>query len=184
MQFIKNSQMLMQNGHDMIRIDCGPSYYLGLINPATIPEDFTENYKEIIQKSFSGYSDDSFNISGSFEHEDYSMNNRFNIKISFKNKFYSFDKNISIPLIIHQKDKVDYLEEKIEFLTKEVNSLKLQLNNKAQEIEQEDSDDESVDEEHNEESDEEEEVVQSKVVKNVIIGNKKIQSNKSQIKKL
>ncbi len=185
MQFIKNAQMLIQNGQDTIRIDCGPSYYVGIINLETIPEDFTDNYKEIIQKSFSGYKDDSFHIEGSFEHEDFTMNNRFNIKISLKNKFYSFDKQISIPLIIHQKNKVDYLEEKLEFLTKEVDSLKLQLNTKVhQEIEEEDSDGESEDEQ--EQSDEESEnEKQTKKNKNVIIGKKNISASKTQqIKKL
>lgn len=186
MQFIKNAQMLIQNGQDTIRIDCGPSYYVGTINLDTIPEDFTDNYKEIIQKSFTGYKDDSFHIEGSFEHEDFTINNRFNIKISLKNKFYSFDKQICIPLIINQKNKVDYLEEKLEFLTKEVNSLKLQLNTKVhQEIEEEESDSEgdSVDAEQSDEDSEDEK--QSKKVKNVIIGKKNIPASKTQqIKKL
>lgn len=188
MEFIKNAILSFQNGHDVIRIDCGPSYYVGTIDIKTIPEDFNENYKEIIQKSFIGYKDESFNINGSFEHEDYSMNNRYNIKISFKNKFYSFDKNISIPLIIHQKNKVDYLEEKVNSLEvtvknliEEMNTLK-KLNNKHSEIEQEAQDSDNSEDEDSDDS-EDEEVIQAKV-KNVIIGKKNIQNSKSQVKKL
>ena len=181
MEFIKSALLSFQNGHDIIRIDCGPAYYIGTIDIKTIPEDFSENYKEIIQKSFIGYKDESFNITGSFEHEDYSMNNRYNIKISFKNKFYSFDKNISIPLIINQKDKVDYLDEKVRYLEATVKTL-MELNKTHIEIEQEVEDSNNSEDEDSDDSSDEE-VVQTKV-KNVIIGKKVIQNSKSQVKKL
>lgn len=180
MEFIKNTQMSMQNGSDIIRIDCGPSYYIGTIDINTFPEDFRDNYKEIIQKSFAGYSDDSFSISSNFEHEDLSMNNRYNIKISLKNKFYSFDKNISIPLIFHQKDKVDYLEEKLKFVLEELSSLKAKVEKKHMEIEQE-SDEESHDiDENSQISDEDSEEEVKHKRKNII---KKKHTSKSQIKK-
>jgi hypothetical protein len=180
MEFIKSALLSFQNGHDIIRIDCGPAYYIGTIDIKTIPEDFSENYKEIIQKSFIGYKDESFNITGSFEHEDYSMNNRYNIKISFKNKFYSFDKQICIPLIINQKDKVDYLDEKVRYLEASVKTL-MELNKTQIEIEQDSESDSESDKDSVDSEDKEE--VQTKV-KNIIIGKKVIQNSKSQVKKL
>ncbi len=135
MEFIKTAKLYTIGGKDTIQIDCGSSFYSGIIEKTNIPEEFQDNYKDIITKSFEGFSDNSFNISSYFEHNDYSVNNTFFVKITFKNNFYNFDKTINIPLTITQKDKVDYLEEKLIFEKEKVIKLEEKLEQTIKELE-------------------------------------------------
>jgi hypothetical protein len=126
-QIINLGKFVIENGEEKVLFDCGPSVLKGVITQDIIPDNFKDNYKDIIQKSFNGYTDESINITGNFSHENFSTDNKFNIKISFTTKFYSFEKEIIIPLVAFNKDRVDYLEEKITQLTSKLKSMDLLL---------------------------------------------------------
>ena len=113
MDFKSKAKFFQENGKDMLTIDCGLTYYSAVVSSDNFSEDFKDNYKEIVFKSLNGYKDETFTIYSSFEHEDYSLNNRYNIIVSFKNTFYNFTKTFSIPLTVFHKEKVDYLEERV-----------------------------------------------------------------------
>ena len=159
-QIINLGKFVIENGAEKVIFDCGPSVLKGVITHDNIPENFRDNYKDIIQKSFNGYTDESINIIGTFAHANFTTDNTFNIKISFSTKFYSFDKEIVIHLVAFNKDRVDYLEEKITQLTSKLESMdllltevmgmrlsahKLHSGNMKQEIEDNESSDSSMD---------------------------------------
>ena len=119
MDFKSKAKFFVENGKDMLHIDCGMTYYNAVVTSDNFSEEFRNNYQEIVVKSLNGYKDDTFSINGSFEHEDFTLNNRYNIVVSFKNTFYNFTKTFSIPLTVFHKEKVDYLEERINILEKQ-----------------------------------------------------------------
>lgn len=126
-QIISLGKMIVENGEDKVFFDCGPSVLKGVFTEVMIPENFRHNYKDIISKSFSGYTDESINISGKFAHSNFSSENKYIIEIYFNTKFYSFNKQIEIALEAFNKDRVDYLEEKITQLTSKMESMELLL---------------------------------------------------------
>ncbi len=111
--FIKNGQIYSDNGMEMIKFDCGMTLYTGPIDKSKFPEEFQSNYLDVIKKSFTGYKDSSFEISGGFEHPNFSPDNKFIIKIIMKTAFYNFEKIVSFDLAITKKDRVDYLAERV-----------------------------------------------------------------------
>ena len=126
-QIITQGRFTIENGEEKVIFDCGPSVLKGVIRHDFIPENFKDNYKDIIIKSFAGYTDESTNITSKFSHENFTIDNHFKILISFNSKFYSFEKEIVIPLSAFNKDRVDYLEEKITQLTSKLESMEVLL---------------------------------------------------------
>jgi hypothetical protein len=129
-EIIKLGKLINENWEEKVFFDLGPITLKGKINHETIPERFSQNYKDIITKSFCGYTDESINIVGKLIHPendpDY-KNTKYNITINFTTKFYSFDNEIIIPLEPFNKDRTDYLEEKITYLTSKLESIELIL---------------------------------------------------------
>jgi hypothetical protein len=121
-------KVIVENGEDKVIFDCGPTVLKGVFTEDMVPEHFRSSYKDIISKSFGGYTDESTNIFAHFAHEDFAKENRYIVKIIFNTKFYSFEKDIEIPLMSFSKDRVDYLEEKLSFLTSKMESMELILN--------------------------------------------------------
>ena len=124
MEIIKSTVKLNNvNGQNVIHIDCGKSYYTGIVTEEHFLPEFRENYLEILEKSFNGYHDESVKITANLECSDLTTDNHYIITIYMKNKFYSFDKVIKIPLSVSIKDRFDYLEEKVTTLTSMVEEL-------------------------------------------------------------
>ncbi len=128
MEIIKSTIKLNNvNGQNVIHIDCGKSYYTGIVNEDNFLPEFRDNYLEILEKSFIGYTDESVKIMASLEFTDLSADNNYVINIYMKNKFYSLDKEIKIPLSVSIKDRFDYLEEKVTTLTSMVEELEKKI---------------------------------------------------------
>jgi hypothetical protein len=125
---INLGKVISENYEDKVLFDCGPTVLKGVFTEDMVPEHFRSNYKDIISKSFGGYTDESTNIFGKFSHEDLSKANNYIITIDFHTKFYSFNKEIVVPLTSFNKDRLDYLEEKISYLTSKMESMELILN--------------------------------------------------------
>jgi hypothetical protein len=127
-QIINLGKVIVENGEDKVLFDCGPTVLKGVFTENMVPEHFRSSYRDIISKSFGGYTDESTNIFAHFSHDDFSKENSYIVKIMFNTKFYSFEKDIEIPLMVFSKERVDYLEEKISFLTSKMESMELILN--------------------------------------------------------
>lgn len=145
-QIIANGKLFHENGNDYIKFDCGGTYYVGLINPEMFPKELLHNLHETIYKSFTGHNDDDIQVTGEFFTDDFTTDNEYLMSINIKNKFFSFEKVFSINLICHTKDKLDYLEEKINFMAEKILMLEKILmsknnNNITELISQESSDD-------------------------------------------
>jgi len=113
MEYINNAKVNTTSGTTMVTFDCGEYYYTCNVESTLFPPQISDKYMEILKKSFTGYTDDISVISGSFEHDNYTQDNMYHIKVVFKTAFFNFENVIGIPLKVHKKDKVDYLESKI-----------------------------------------------------------------------
>ncbi len=151
-KFIKNAKLSDIDGKTQLYIDCDHYYYTGMVEPELFPQDIRNSYLEIVSKSFEGYTDNTTKISGYFENGNLSADNMYIVDILFTSTFYKNQQYINIPLTITKKDRVDYLESKVNSLTQELLDVKeiLQIlikNNKAL------SDSEDTDEEEDAEED-------------------------------
>jgi hypothetical protein len=154
--FIKSAKLIDNCGKHQLYIDCDQYYYTGDVNTELFPSEICNNYLEILTKSFTGYIDNTTEIKGYFENGNLMTDNMYIIDIVFTSTFYKNQKFINIPLTITKKDRIDYLENKIENLTKELSELKEIIANltsgksrlyKLSDIEISDDDDDDDDEE-------------------------------------
>jgi hypothetical protein len=169
-QIISNGLIEKIEGKNYIKFDLGKNYYLGEINDNIFEDSklqFLDN-KSIIEKSFVNYSTNNFKISGNFEHDDITIDNKYIINIKIISDIINFSQNYIIDMRCHKKDKVDYLEEEFNKLKKRLEELELTTrNSRILQIKKVDYDsDELVSE--SETSEEE----QKKVVKRPVISSK------------
>ncbi len=127
--FIKNSKLIDNCGILQLYIDCDQYYYTGNVNSELFPSEIRDSYVEIITKSFTGYIDNTTEIKGYFENANLMADNMYILDIVFTSTFYKTQKFINIPIIITKKERIDYLENKIENLTKELSELKEIISN-------------------------------------------------------
>jgi hypothetical protein len=143
-QIIANGKLFHENGNDYIKFDCGETYYTGLIKPDMFPKELLHNLHETIYKSFTGHMDDEIQVTGQFLKDDLTINNEYLMTINIKNKFFSFENMFSISLVCNAKDKLDYLEEKLNLMNEKISILEqlvMAKNNNPELISQESSDD-------------------------------------------
>ncbi len=116
MDIINKGKLINQYGETHLTFDCGLYYYDSKFTSDIFPQELREKYLDVVSKALLGFTDETTKISGGFEHECFNEDNKFIINVNFSNTFYKFSHKIEIPLTVHQKDKVDYLEEKLEQL--------------------------------------------------------------------
>lgn len=116
MDIINKGKLVNQNGKTYLTFDCGLYYYVSIFTSDIFPQELREKYLDLVSKALIGFTDETTKISGGFEHEFFNEDNKFIINVDFSNTFYKFSHKIVLPLTANQKDKVDYLEEKLEAL--------------------------------------------------------------------
>ena len=127
-----------------IKIDNGPTYYLGKIENNDFPEIYKKNYISIVEKALNNYNNTNCSITCFLEKneygDDYPEDNYLNISISRKDdiigEFITLPL-IKIPLKLHKKEKVDYLEEENNKLKKNLLSLTERFNKFEEKISKE-----------------------------------------------
>lgn len=125
-----NPILLNQNDQYTLKIDQGDHYYAGIVNKLQFPEDLTDHI-QITQNAIKGYKSESETIIGEFIKGDtqtsyYSIS--YNIKFGLFNKKFS----IKIPMTLHQKEQMDYINERFAELDSRIKYLNA-ANEKLQE---------------------------------------------------
>jgi hypothetical protein len=129
--------MLFTYSNNVLTIDNNDHYFRGKVDKSSFPDIIKEEYEEIIKKSFNNYCNDEMSIENEFiePYEEYKIN------FSYHSKPIFFKASIIISLEKHQKDFKDYmnermekLEEQIEFLNNKVREQELLINKLEEKI--------------------------------------------------
>jgi hypothetical protein len=121
-QVVSSGEFIHIDGFDYVKFDLGKTYYLGMIDKNIFDDSKIKfpDHKIIIERSFRSYSLDSITITGGFEHDDYTIDNKYKINIKITSDIINFSQEYIINCTCHKKEKVDYLEE-------EYNKMKIRL---------------------------------------------------------
>ena len=134
-----------------LRIDNGDHYYIGQVTKTMFPEIISNDYEDIIEKSFNDFTDETTTIKHTITDQQYI------IDFKFVCKPLKISEVIKINITRKDKDFKDYVIERIEKLENENKELKIKLAELATIVlKSEDStnDDDEEDEDDEEEPDE------------------------------
>ena len=168
--------------NNQLKIDNGDHYFIGLTNKQDFPTIISENYEDIITKSFDNFSDENTTISHIINDNQYIINFKYNCKP------LNISEEIRIDLVKHIKDFKDYMNERIERLENENVLIKknlselanIVLKNNTEEAEEE-AEEEVVDETEDEEESEVP-IVQTTVKGKATVSTKSVSTSKNNIK--
>ena len=113
--------MQLTYNNNKLKIDNGDHYYIGIVNKDDFPGIISNDYEDIIMKSFNNFSDDTTTV----KHE--IVDNMFIIDFKFNCKPLKIYEVIKIKINKHDKDFKDYIIERIEKLENDNNELKIKL---------------------------------------------------------
>jgi hypothetical protein len=151
---------------NQLKIDNGDHYYFATVTKNDFPSIISDDYIDIIKKSFDNFSDENTSVKHNLTEDSYVINFDYNckpIKIS---------EIIKIKIVRHEKDFKDYTNERIEKLELKIvelsagiSKIATMLENKIITTESEDKNEIEVESEEEEEEDSEKEtkLVSSKI---------------------
>lgn len=145
--------MQLTYNNNKLKIDNGDHYYTGIINQNDFPSIISNDYEDIILKSFDNFSDDNTNITHNI------LEDLFTIDFKFNCKPLKISEIIKIKLTKHEKDYKDYTNERIEKLENENKEMKIKMAELAsillkKDDTEEDEEEEDAEDEEKDESDE------------------------------
>jgi hypothetical protein len=160
--------MHLTYNNNQIKIDNGDHYYIGFIKKELFPENLRSDFEDIIDKSFTNFSDDNYTVLHSLSDD----NKEYIIDFKFICKPVTIKELIKINLIRHDKDFKDYINERIEKLENENILLKEKVSELASILLKRDTEDEEEEDDDGEEEEEEEEEKESEPEETKYIGTK------------
>ena len=104
-----------------LKVDDGPNYYIGNIKKEDFPSFISENYEDIILKSFDNFSDENTTITHDINENKYIIIYKFNYKL------LNISEEIKIELVKHTKNFNDYTNDRIRYLEHDINIIKNDL---------------------------------------------------------
>jgi len=162
--------MQISYNNNTLKIDNGDHYYIGQVDKTMFPEIISNDYEDIIEKSFNYFSDDNTTIKHTITEQQYI------IDFKFVCKPLKISEIIKINITRKDKDFKDYIIERIEKLENENKELKTKLYELATIVLKTQESEENLLEEEEEEEEEEDEskfVTQTIKAKTAIISTKK-----------
>ena len=109
-----------------LKIDYGDQYYLGSIEKTIFPATIKDPVS-ILKKSISGFTDESTTISHHITPIDPSLvssnDPKYIIHFKYVNDYCNINETIEMPLVLHKKEQMDYINERFAEMTSEITSL-------------------------------------------------------------
>jgi uncharacterized coiled-coil protein SlyX len=109
-----------------LKIDYGDQYYLGLIEKTIFPSTIKDSIS-ILKKSINGFTDETTTISHTLTPIDPSLassnDSKYIIHFKYVNDYCNIIETIEMPLILHKKEQMDYINERFAEMTIEISSL-------------------------------------------------------------
>lgn len=109
-----------------LKIDYGDQYYLGLIEKTIFPSTIKDSFS-ILKKSINGFTDEMTTISHTITPIDPSIASsndpKYIIHFKYVNDYCNVCETIEMPLILHKKEQIDYINERFAEMTNEITSL-------------------------------------------------------------
>jgi hypothetical protein len=109
-----------------LKIDYGDQYYLGSIEKTIFPGTIKDPVS-ILKKSISGFTDESTTISHHITPIDPSLvssnDPKYIIHFKYVNDYCNINETIEMPLVLHKKEQMDYINERFAEMTIEITSL-------------------------------------------------------------
>lgn len=120
-----------------LKIDFGDQYYLGLIENTIFPSTIKDSLS-ILKKSINGFSDETTTISHHLTPIDPSIASsndpKYVIHFKYVNDYCNIDEIIEMPLTLHKKDQMDYINERFADMTSNITSLQDLVNKMEKKI--------------------------------------------------
>jgi len=113
--------MQLTYNNNKLKIDNGDHYYLGIINKDDFPDIISNDYEDIIVKSFNNFTNETTNISYNI------VDDNFIIYFEYNSKPLKFSESIKIKISRFDKDFKDYINERIEKIENENKEIKMKL---------------------------------------------------------
>lgn len=109
-----------------LKIDYGDQYYLGSIEKTIFPSTIKDPIS-ILKKSINGFTDESTTISHTITPIDPSLASsndpKYIIHFKYANDYCNICETIEMPLVLHKKEQMDYINERFAEMTTEITSL-------------------------------------------------------------
>lgn len=109
-----------------LKIDYGDQYYLGLIEKTIFPATIKDPVS-ILKKSISGFTDESTTISHHITPIDPTLvssnDPKYIIHFKYVNDYCNINETIEMPLVLHKKEQMDYINERFADMTSHITSL-------------------------------------------------------------
>jgi len=117
---------LLKNGEfNTLRVDSSDHYYEGKIDLAKFPKELNDPIS-IVERSLTNYSTPNIKITGTFIPTTLNTpKSSFVIKFICIQEFFTTEKEIIIDMVHHKKKEIDYINERFNEMTNEINTLKL-----------------------------------------------------------
>ena len=120
-----------------LKIDFGDQYYLGLIENTIFPSTIKDSLS-ILKKSINGFSDETTTIYHHLTPIDPSIassnDSKYVIHFKYVNDYCNIDEIIEMPLTLHKKDQMDYINERFADMTSHITSLQDLVNKMEKKI--------------------------------------------------
>lgn len=120
-----------------LKIDYGDQYYLGLIEKTIFPSTIKDSIS-ILKKSINGFTDETTTISHTLTPIDPSLassnDSKYIIHFKYVNDYCNIIETIEMPLILHKKEQMDYINERFAEMTHEITSLQELVNKMEKKI--------------------------------------------------
>jgi uncharacterized coiled-coil protein SlyX len=109
-----------------LKIDYGDQYYLGSIEKTIFPSTIKDPIS-ILNKSINGFTDDSTTISHHITPIDPTLASsndpKYVIHFKYVNDYCNINETIEMPLVLHKKEQMDYINERFADMTTHITSL-------------------------------------------------------------
>ena len=109
-----------------LKIDYGDQYYLGSIEKTIFPSTIKDPIS-ILKKSINGFTDELTTISHHITPIDPSLvssnDPKYVIHFKYVNDYCNINETIEMPLVLHKKEQMDYINERFADMTTHITSL-------------------------------------------------------------
>jgi hypothetical protein len=116
---------LLKNGDiNTLRVDSGDHYYEGKVDLTKFPKELNEPLN-IVEKSLTNYDTPNIKIKGTFTPiSQTTTKSTYTIKFICIQEFFTTEKEIVIDMTHYKKKEIDYINERFNEMTTEINTLK------------------------------------------------------------
>jgi uncharacterized coiled-coil protein SlyX len=109
-----------------LKLDYGDQYYLGSIEKTIFPSTIKDPIS-ILKKSINSFTDETTTISHTITPIDPSLassnDSKYIIHFKYVNDYCNICETIEMPLVLHKKEQMDYINERFAEMTTEITSL-------------------------------------------------------------